>query len=61
VTGLPLARLRTLYRSRPRALHANGRGTDLMSAVLAGDPHKDVIETRHAPDGPIVRELLSGR
>jgi len=61
VSGLPLARLRTLYQSPRRTLRATGRPADLMSAVLAGDPHKDVIETRHAPDGPVVRELLSGR
>ncbi len=63
-SGLDLQRLRTLYRSpavgTPGLSTLDGR-KDLLSAVLAGDPHKQVIETRHAPDGPVVRELLSGR
>ncbi|UOX90021.1 hypothetical protein MUY14_05125 [Amycolatopsis sp. FBCC-B4732] len=61
LSGLGLERLRTLYRSPAipgRGTHANG---DLVGAILAGDPHKAVIPTRHAPGGPVVHELISGR
>lgn len=59
-TGLELDRLRTLYRSPIIDLAAGGR-SNLLSAILAGDPHKETIETRHSPDGPVVHELISGR
>ena len=59
-SGLEPARLRTLYRSPIIDLASDGR-KNLVSAILSGDPHKDVIETRHDPDGPVVHELLSGR
>ena len=46
----------------PCPLRRTGRdGTDVIDVVLADDPHKAVIPTRHAPDGPAVLELISGR
>ncbi|AXB42536.1 hypothetical protein [Amycolatopsis albispora] len=60
-SGLGLDWLRTLYRSpAPRPAGLTG-GKDLMGEILAGDPHKAVIPTRHTPDGPVVHELISGR
>jgi hypothetical protein len=59
ISGLELAQLRVLYRS---PLRRTGRdGADVIGTVLAGDPHKAVIPTRHAPGGPTVLELISGR
>jgi hypothetical protein len=61
VSGLPLAQLRMLYR-KPLRVGRSGQGeTSIIGAILDGDPHKDVIQTRHAPDGPVVPELISGR
>ncbi|MGC7100194.1 hypothetical protein ACPZ19_36400 [Amycolatopsis lurida] len=60
-SGLGLDRLRVLYRSPPASPAGPADGKDLMGAILAGDPHKAVIPTRHAPDGPVVHELISGR
>lgn len=52
MAGMPLERLRILY----------GRsGTEVIDAVLADDPHKAVIDTRHSPDGPATLEQISGR
>jgi hypothetical protein len=58
-TGLRLDDLRTLYRSSGPA--APGEQPDIFGRILAGDPHKAVIATRHAPGGPLVSETLSGR
>lgn len=33
----------------------------LIDAILEGDPHKQVVHTRHSAEGPVVPELLSGR
>jgi hypothetical protein len=59
LSGLTLEHLRTLYASSAR--DASLRQPDIFGAILAGDPHKEVIVTRHAPDGPAVTELVSGR
>jgi hypothetical protein len=62
VSGLELAQLRMLYRSTRRASGTKAlEGSEIIDAVLDGDPHKDVIKTRHTVDGPVVQELLSGR
>jgi hypothetical protein len=61
MSGLDLASLRTLYRSSTLTLTIRSRQRDLLGAILAGDPHKESIETRHRPNGPVVHELLSGR
>ncbi|MFB1042450.1 PqqD family protein [Streptomyces chrestomyceticus] len=53
LSGLHLRQLRTLYGSD---LHPS-----LVQHILRGDPHKERIRTRHAPDGPEVDETLSGR
>jgi hypothetical protein len=62
ISGLELPQLRMLYRS---PLRRTGRersdGTDVIDVVLADDPHKAVIPTRHTPNGPTVLELISGR
>jgi len=61
MSGLELRQLRVLYRSELRKRSAEVGGEDLLGAILDGDPHKSVIRTQHAPDGPVVLELLSGR
>jgi len=59
ISGLDLSQLQVLYRS---PLRRTGReGTDVIDTILVGDPHKAVIPTRHAPNGPTVLELISGR
>jgi hypothetical protein len=55
ISGLELARLRVLYRSPVR------RPGEVIDVVLAGDPHKGVIQTRHTQNGPITFEQISGR
>jgi hypothetical protein len=59
ISGLGLSQLRVLYRSPLR--RAGRQGTDVIDTVLADDPHKAVIPTRHEPNGPVVLELISGR
>lgn len=61
ISGLDLRQLRFLYRSPLRAPSAAADGSDLLGAILDGDPHKDVIRTQNAPNGPVVLEMLSGR
>jgi hypothetical protein len=59
ISGLELSRLRLLYESslrRPRV-----GGTEVIDAVLEGDPHKAVIRTRHSQNGPDTLEQISGR
>jgi hypothetical protein len=52
ISGLGLSQLRVLYSSP---------GPDVIQLVLADDPHKAVIETRHSKDGPKTFEQISGR
>jgi hypothetical protein len=59
MSGLELRQLRVLYRSSVRG--PDGAGTDVIDAVLAGDPHKAVIRTRRAKHGPDTLEQISGR
>jgi hypothetical protein len=55
ISGLGLSQLRVLYGSP-------GPGdSEVIDAVLAGDPHKAVIRTRHDPHGPQILEQISGR
>jgi hypothetical protein len=61
ISGLELPRLRVLYGSPVRRLGDGRGGTEVIDAVLEGDPHKAVIRTRHAPDGPDTLEQISGR
>lgn len=64
VSGLELSKLRVLYGRSVRR-QDGGAGTEteteVIGAVLAGDPHKAVIRTRFAPDGPHILEQISGR
>jgi hypothetical protein len=60
ISGLTLPQLRILYRSPVKRFGGPG-GTRVIDAVLAGDPHKAVITTRHSPDGPEILEQISGR
>jgi len=64
ISGLELSRLRVLHgRSvrRPDGGAGTDAGTEVIGAVLAGDPHKAVIRTRLAPGGPHTLEQISGR
>ena len=58
VSGLPLARLRTLYRS---PLASGGFEESMIARVRAGDPHKLAIETVDPVTGEPATELISGR
>jgi hypothetical protein len=53
LSGLRLDQLRTLYASDLRP--------PIVQDILRGDPHKERIRTRHAPAGPDITEILSGR
>jgi len=59
ISALDLAHLRVLYQSP--APSRDGVAPGIIGAVLAGDPHKAVIQTRHAKSGPAVLEQISGR
>jgi hypothetical protein len=61
ISGLTLSQLRVLYSSSVRGGAGTNCGTDLIDTVLADDPHKAVIRTRHSVDGPVVLERISGR
>jgi hypothetical protein len=61
LSGLELPQIRVLYRSSLRRPAAAGGGTEVIDAVLADDPHKAVIRTRHTQNGPDVLEQISGR
>ncbi|MGE5827756.1 MAG: hypothetical protein ACM30G_05240, partial [Micromonosporaceae bacterium] len=60
ISGLELNQLRVLYRSTVRR-PGGGPGSEIIDAVLADDPHKAVIQTRHTRNGPHTLELISGR
>jgi hypothetical protein len=59
-SGLEPRQLRTLYGS-PTLLGAAGGRSNILLAMLDGDPHKEVIMTRRSPGGRLEPELLSGR
>ncbi|BCK73577.1 hypothetical protein Srufu_075300 [Streptomyces libani subsp. rufus] len=61
LTGLTLDQLRVLYGSSLRLPSLTPAGGELIDAILEGDPHKQVVHTRHSAEGPVVPELLSGR
>ncbi|QRO00741.1 hypothetical protein JRI60_17765 [Archangium violaceum] len=60
LSGLSLSQLRTLYQ-RPLVPASPEEDKGLIGAILERDPHKRTIQTRHAANGPVVNELLSGR
>ncbi|WP_260333288.1 PqqD family protein [Streptomyces beigongshangae] len=53
LSGLAPGQLQTLY--------AADMLPSLVLSILAGDPHKGPIRTRHSSDGPEVTEIISGR
>jgi hypothetical protein len=59
ISSLELSQLRLLYGSSLR--RPTEGGTEVIDAVLEGDPHKAVIRTRHSQDGPDTLEQISGR
>jgi len=59
ISGLTVPQIRIL-QERPLMKRADDT-SQLLGAVLDGDPHKAVIKTRHSPGGPLVAELISGR
>lgn len=71
LTGLSLDQMRHLYRRpllsptvHPLNSSATATSNDEASplkVILAGDPHRGEVITRHAPDGPELVEVLSGR
>ncbi|MFL6163245.1 MAG: PqqD family protein [Jatrophihabitantaceae bacterium] len=60
ISGLSMAQLRLLYRSSLTGRRA-GERAGIIDALLADDPHKAVIQTRHSSDGPATAEQISGR
>ncbi|WP_327635383.1 PqqD family protein [Kribbella sp. NBC_00482] len=58
ISGLTPSQLRVLYS---RSVQSTDGGTPVIDLILAGDPHKAVIETRHSKDGPNTFEQISGR
>ncbi|HEU4736313.1 MAG TPA: hypothetical protein VFS48_04710 [Solirubrobacterales bacterium] len=61
LSALRMEQLRTLYRKpSPPAAGMTGEG-GMLGTILARDPHKALISTRHSPTGPVVKELISGR
>ena len=61
ISGLASGPLRLLYGSPIRGTFGRKDPADLIQAGLAGDPHKGVIRTQHAPVGPVITEQISGR
>ncbi len=61
ISGLEPRHLRVLYSSPVRRHGERDTGLVVIDAVLAGDPHKTLIRTKHAPDGPDTVEQISGR
>jgi hypothetical protein len=61
ISGLEPSQLQVLYRGSLRRPGGDGTGTEIIDVVLAGDPHKAVITTRHTQDGPDTLEQISGR
>lgn len=61
MTGLSLDQLRVLWGSQLHTPAAGERPLHLIDDILARDPHKERISTRHAPGGPAVSETISGR
>jgi len=59
ISGLEPSQLRVLYSRSVQT--PGGGGTPVIDLILAGDPHKAVIETRHTQNGPNTFEQISGR
>jgi hypothetical protein len=61
MSGLSLRQLHVLYQARGLDARRQGADSSLLDAILADDPHKQVIRTRVRADGPMVDEIISGR
>ncbi|MDF9817046.1 PqqD family protein [Streptomyces sp. SPB162] len=61
ISGLTVDQLQVLYGSSLRLPTLIPGSGELIDSILDGDPHKQVIQTRHTADGPVVAELISGR
>jgi hypothetical protein len=61
LSGLTVAQLRALYGKPSPPVTGLAGDEGVVGAILEDDPHKALISTRHAPDGPVVQELISGR
>jgi len=63
LSGLDLQRLRATYNAVLAAPEPGGTATHNtpIGIILAGDPHKAKVTTRHEPGGPLVLEQISGR
>jgi hypothetical protein len=60
ISGLELVQLRVLYHRSARRPGESPQPS-IIDTVLAGDPHKAVIQTQHSKDGPHTLEQISGR
>jgi FAD/FMN-containing dehydrogenase len=61
ISGLSVNMLRALYSAPLWASSTTSSQPGLLPAVLAGDPHQNLIDTKHSPNGPVIRERISGR
>ena len=62
LSGLDLAQLRQCWRTATVPNLADpGATATALGRILRDDPHKASITTRHAPGGPEIAEMISGR
>jgi hypothetical protein len=61
LSGLSLAQLRVVFSSSLHSTATGAQSGHLIEDILARDPHKEKIATKHAPDGPTIEEFISGR
>jgi hypothetical protein len=61
LSGLTLAQLQVICAAPLHPLASDDRGSHLIEHILARDPHKELIRTRRAPEGPLLQEIISGR
>lgn len=61
MSGLTLAQLRVVYCAPLHRFTPGGADGHLVTHILARDPHKQVIQTRHAEGDAVVEEIISGR
>ncbi|WP_438007390.1 hypothetical protein WME89_00870 [Sorangium sp. So ce321] len=60
-SGLTVPQLQVVYGAPRHDLAPGSADGHLITQILARDPHKQVIQTRHARGGPVVEEIISGR
>jgi hypothetical protein len=61
LSGLALVQLRVVFAATLHATATGEQSGHLIEDILARDPHKEKIATKHSPDGPAVEEFISGR